>query len=93
VPPAVKAERNRLLLEDQDRRGMELHEPLIGRAVEVLAEGASLKRERAWSGRTRTNKITFFDNPGSVAIGDTVRVIVRRVLPQTLYGEFERKDS
>ncbi len=90
VPPEVKMARNQLLLEDQDRRGMELHEPLIGRALEVLAEGASLKRERLWSGRTRTNKIVFFDNPGSVAVGDEVRVVIKRVLPQTLYGELER---
>jgi tRNA-2-methylthio-N6-dimethylallyladenosine synthase len=93
VPASVKAERNKVLLEDQDRRGMELHEPLVGRAVEVLAEGASLKRERLWSGRTRTNKIAFFDNPGAVKAGDEVRVVITRVLPQTLYGDVERSGS
>jgi tRNA-2-methylthio-N6-dimethylallyladenosine synthase len=93
VPEEVKRRRNQLLLEDQDRRGMELHEPLIGQSLQVLAEGASLKRERLWSGRTRTNKITFFDNPVSVAAGDLVRVVIQRVLPQTLYGNFERMEA
>jgi tRNA-2-methylthio-N6-dimethylallyladenosine synthase len=87
VPAAEKMRRNKILLVDQDRRGMEIHEPLIGREIEVLAEGPSLRNESRWCGRTRTNKIAFFVNPGPVKVGDLVRIRITRVLPQTLYGD------
>jgi tRNA-2-methylthio-N6-dimethylallyladenosine synthase len=87
VPAAGKMARNKLLLEDQDTRGMRIHEPLVGRELEVLAEGPSLRNGSVWSGRTRTNKIAFYKNPGHVALGDLVRIRISRVLPQTLYGD------
>ncbi len=87
VSDAEKMRRNRILLEDQDRMGMAIHEPLIGRVLEVLAEGPSLRNESRWSGRTRTNKIVIFENPGTIAVGDLVRVRIGRVKPQTLYGD------
>jgi tRNA-2-methylthio-N6-dimethylallyladenosine synthase len=87
VPAAEKMRRNKILLVDQDRRGMEIHEPLIGRELEVLAEGPSLRNEARWCGRTRTNKIVFFVNPGTVAVGGLARIRITRVLPQTLYGD------
>lgn len=86
VSDADKRRRNRLLLDDQDRIGLALHEPLIGRDLEVLAEGPSLRNAGRWSGRTRTNKIVIFENPGTVRAGDRVQVRIGRVMPQTLYG-------
>ncbi len=88
VPVAEKVRRNKILLEDQDRRGMEIHGPLIGRELEVLAEGASLRNGSRWCGRTRTNKIVFFVNPGSLGVGDLARIRITKVLPQTLYGDW-----
>ncbi len=87
VPASEKMRRNKILLVDQDRRGMEIHEPLIGRDLEVLAEGPSLRNDARWCGRTRTNKIVFFVNPGTVTVGSLARVRITRVMPQTLYGD------
>jgi tRNA-2-methylthio-N6-dimethylallyladenosine synthase len=89
VPAAVKRARNQVLLEDQDVRGLALHAPLVGTAVEVLAEGPSLKAGKLWCGRTRTNKITFFDNTRALRVGDLAMIRITRVLPQTLYGDLE----
>ena len=87
VSTEEKMRRNKLLLVDQDRRGMEIHEPLIGRELEVLAEGPSLRNEKFWSGRTRTNKIVIFENAGALAPGSLARIRIARAMPQTLYGE------
>jgi tRNA-2-methylthio-N6-dimethylallyladenosine synthase len=81
-----KLRRNHVLLEDQDRRGLALHGVLVGQVVEVLAEGASLRNQDRWAGRTTTNRIVIFEPRTAVKAGDTVTVLVDRVGPQTLYG-------
>jgi tRNA-2-methylthio-N6-dimethylallyladenosine synthase len=89
VPDEEKRERNRLLLEDQDRRGQRLYDLLAGSAVEVLAEGPSPRNPERWTGRTRTNKIALFAPGAGLASGDLVRVRIERARPQTLYGSVE----
>lgn len=86
VPPEVKLRRNHILLEDQDRRGMELNNACIGRALEVLVEGPSLRNQARWAGRSSTNKIVIFDPREAVRSGDIVKVLIERVGPQVLYG-------
>jgi tRNA-2-methylthio-N6-dimethylallyladenosine synthase len=87
VPAAEKARRNRILLEDQDTRGLRLNEAWVGRATEVLAEGVSLRNDRRWSGRSPGNKIVVFDHQPGIAAGDLVPVKITRAKEQTLYGE------
>jgi len=89
VPPAEKRRRNRVLLEDQERRGLRINKDHVGRGVEVLAEGASPRNPARWSGRTRTNKIVVFEPRPGVTAGDLVRVRVERARAQTLYGQIE----
>jgi tRNA-2-methylthio-N6-dimethylallyladenosine synthase len=86
VPPEVKLRRNHILLEDQDRRGQELNNACIGRALEVLVEGPSLRNQARWAGRSSTNKIVIFDPREAVRAGDIVKVLIERVGPQVLYG-------
>ena len=81
-----KLRRNHVLLADQDRRGLDINGRLVGRAVEVLAEGASLRNKDRWAGRTTTNKIAIFDPSAGLKAGAIVRVLVERAGPQTLYG-------
>ncbi|MEI6515677.1 MAG: tRNA (N6-isopentenyl adenosine(37)-C2)-methylthiotransferase MiaB [bacterium] len=81
-----KARRNRVLLEDQDRRGQALNEATIGQEASVLVEGPSLRNKERWAGRSSTNKIVIFDPSESVHVGDIVTVCVERVGPQVLYG-------
>jgi tRNA-2-methylthio-N6-dimethylallyladenosine synthase len=86
VPPEEKARRNQVLLADQNRRGQALNERLVGRTVEALVEGPSLRNAARWSGRTRTNKIVVFEPASGIAAGDLIGVTVERATPQTLYG-------
>jgi len=81
-----KLRRNKVLLEDQDRRGRRLNEALVGGVQEVLVEGPSLRNKARWSGRGRTNKIVVFDPVPGCAAGGLVEVKIDRAMPQTLYG-------
>lgn len=89
VPAEEKMRRNKVLLDDQDRRSAENHASLVGKCVEVLAEGQSLRNSARWSGRTRTNKITVFEPAADTLPGSVVSVRVERVLPQTLQGHLD----
>ncbi len=86
VPPEEKRRRNHALLEEQNRRCLEINRALVGSQQEVLAEGPSRRNPVRWMGRTRTNKIVLFDAAAHVRRGDllTVRIDVAKI--QTLYG-------
>ena len=87
VADGEKRRRNRVLLEDQEVRGLDRNRRAVGAEVEVLAEGVSLRNAAMWSGRTRGNKIVVFDPRDGVRVGDLARVVVTRAMPQTLYGD------
>ena len=86
VPDAEKRRRDQVLLADQDARGLRVNKAWIGRTVEVLAEGPSLRNPSRWSGRTEQNKIVAFDPVPGLAPGAFVRVLVEDAHPQTLIG-------
>ena len=86
VSSEEKLRRNHVLLEDQDRRGIELNSACVGNLVEVLVEGPSLRNQERWAGRSSTNKIVIFDPRETVHVGDIVNVLIERVGPQVLYG-------
>ena len=86
VPEAEKLRRNHRLLEDQDRWCTELNEKLIGQLQSVLVEGQSKRNPDRWAGRTDSNKTVIFEPASAIRPGDYVRVVVERVMPQTLYG-------
>ena len=52
--------RFRLLEELQERIATEKNAALLGKTVEVLVEG---KHKGRWFGRSRTNRLVFFDDP------------------------------
>jgi tRNA-2-methylthio-N6-dimethylallyladenosine synthase len=81
-----KRRRNRVLLDDQERRSLRRNERFVGRRVEVLVEGVSLRNAARWSGRTRGNRIVVFEPAPGAEAGDCVTVVVDRAMPQTLYG-------
>ncbi len=87
VPPQEKMRRNQVLLKDMDILGVRRNERWVGRTVEVLAEGVSLRNKRRWAGRMPQNKIVVFEPVRSVAVGEMVRVRIRSAQPQTLHGE------
>jgi tRNA-2-methylthio-N6-dimethylallyladenosine synthase len=91
VTEEQKMRRNQVLLEDQDRRSLRINEGFTGQAVEVLAEGESLRNADRWSGRTGGNKIVVFEPDGICKAGDMVTVRIDRAMPQTLYGKVEKR--
>jgi tRNA-2-methylthio-N6-dimethylallyladenosine synthase len=89
VSEAEKMRRNHVLLQEQDRLGLKLNELMMGRKVEVLVEGKSLRNPDRWSGRTDTNVIVVFESPGNFRPGDIISVKIERAGTQTLYGNVE----
>ena len=87
VPDEEKMRRNQVLLDDLDRQGREINAAWVGRTVEVLAEGPSLRNASNWSGRTPQNKIAIFQRPEGAEVGDMIRLKVTRAAPQVLYCE------
>ena len=81
-----KVRRNKVLLEDQNLRGLKINEALIGKSLEVLVEGVSPRNSSRWLGRTSSNKIVVFDPPEGIKSGDLVNVSIERAMAQTLYG-------
>lgn len=74
VPLAVKKERLNRLMEVQNVSSLRRNEELIGKSVEVLAEGPS-KNPAVWTGRTRTGKLVLWPAEGRVYnAGDKVLV-------------------
>ena len=86
VPPDVKAERNRRLLEVAGRVAAARSRCLEGRTVEVLVDGRSKKNDAEVSGRTRCNRVVNFHGAGRVAVGDVAHVRVTEALPHSLRG-------
>jgi tRNA-2-methylthio-N6-dimethylallyladenosine synthase len=87
ISAEAKLRRNHRLLEDQDRRGLLINEGLVGRTLEVMAEGPSLRNRERWAGRTGSNKIVIFEPRAAVSAGDIVRIHIGKAGPQTLYGD------
>jgi tRNA-2-methylthio-N6-dimethylallyladenosine synthase len=86
LPDAVKAERNRRLLEVAQRIGLEQSTRLVGRTMEVLVDGISRRDAGQLAGRTRCNRVVNFDGQSRVAAGDIVHVRVTDALPHSLRG-------
>lgn len=86
VPEVEKQRRNQVLLADQDARTARINAELVGRTLDVMAEGPSARNPARWSGRTRTHKVVVFDPVETVRVADCVAVKIERVTTQALYG-------
>lgn len=76
VPLDVKKDRLNRLMEVQNLSSLRRNEEMLGKVVEVLAEGPS-RNPVVWTGRTRTNKIVLWPVEGKVyQPGDKVMVKV-----------------
>jgi len=83
VPEAEKMRRFRLLEGLQEGIVAGIHQELLGQVVEVLVEEA--QRPGHWRGRTRTNKLVFFDSTHA-SPGDRVPVRIEWTGPWSLRG-------
>jgi tRNA-2-methylthio-N6-dimethylallyladenosine synthase len=89
VDEAEKLRRFRLLETLQEKIAGEIHAAHVGQTVEVLVEEEPRGR---WKGRTRTNKLVFFEAAGDWR-GRLARVRITWAGPWSMRGEVERDDG
>ena len=83
--PAEEKERRRRAVDDlQERIVGEINAGLLGTTVEVLVEN---RHRGKWRGRTRTNKLVFFDIDGAGRQGELVQVRITHTGPWSLRAE------
>ncbi|MFQ5676932.1 MAG: tRNA (N6-isopentenyl adenosine(37)-C2)-methylthiotransferase MiaB [bacterium] len=85
VPPEKKTERIVRLNELQKSISLKKNKAAVGEHLEVLIEGPSKKNPTTWMGRTESNKTVILDK-GDFAAGDLVKVEIRDVTANTLFG-------
>ena len=61
IPKEIQGERFNRLLALQNDIALEKNQPLVGKTVRVLCDGESKNNSEAYSGRTESNKIVFFE--------------------------------
>jgi tRNA-2-methylthio-N6-dimethylallyladenosine synthase len=86
VSAGEKMRRFRLLEELQERIASEKNVSLLGKTVEVLVEG---KHKGRWFGRTRTNRLVFFDDPSREWGARLAMVEITRTSAWSLQGKME----
>jgi len=83
VPPEEKERRRQALDDLQTRIAADLNGRLLGETVEVLVEG---RKKGRWWGRTRTDRLVFFDDRRD-RLGDLAQVRITWTGPWSLVGE------
>jgi tRNA-2-methylthio-N6-dimethylallyladenosine synthase len=84
VPPAEKEHRRRAVDDLQKRIVGGINALFLDQTVEVLVE----ERHRGkWRGRTRTNKLVFFEVDGKDWAGQIAQVHITRTGPWSMQGE------
>jgi len=85
VPAEVKKGRLNKIEELQTAMANEINSQLRGEEVEVLVEG---KKGGKWFGRTRSNKLVFFEDAGD-RLGQVARIKIERASPWSLGGQIK----
>ncbi len=86
----VEKERRRIAVDDLQRRiCAEINAGHLGRTVEVLVEGRTKDR---WRGRTRTNKLVYFEDPRPL-LGKLVDVEITWTGPWSMIGRAADRHS
>ena len=82
VPREEKAQRLKQMDDLQAELLTKVNAGLLGQEVEVLVEGM---KKGKWQGRTRSNKLVFFEDAGD-HLGELVNVEIQRTSPWSLQG-------
>lgn len=86
VPYPVKQERNKILLETQNRISLEKNRAMVGKTVEVLVEGKSKNNLLKQSGRTCPNHIVILESSADLT-GQLIKVKITDATALSLRGE------
>jgi tRNA-2-methylthio-N6-dimethylallyladenosine synthase len=90
VPPQEKERRRRAVDDLQERIVGEINAQLLGQTVEVLVEE---RHKGKWRGRTRTNKLVFFEVDGREWTGQLAQVRITWTGPWSMQGEVQAARS
>jgi tRNA-2-methylthio-N6-dimethylallyladenosine synthase len=80
IPPDIKKARLYKVEEIQTKIAADINSRLMGKKVEVLVEG---KKGGKWYGRTRSNKLVFFES-GDDCLGRLIDVTIDKTSPWAL---------
>jgi len=86
VPLEVKKERLHRIESLQARIATEINSQLQGKLVEVLVEG---KKKGKWFGRTRSDKLVFFEDAGDW-LGQLATIQIEKTSPWSLGGRIKK---
>jgi tRNA-2-methylthio-N6-dimethylallyladenosine synthase len=86
VADLIKADRLNRLNDVVHAVAEERAQRFAGRTLEVLVEGPNPRDDRQAMGRTRHNKLCFFDGDGHALFGKLVMVQIELVRAYTLFG-------
>jgi tRNA-2-methylthio-N6-dimethylallyladenosine synthase len=89
VPPQEKERRRKAVEELQRQIAGEINAPLLGQTVKVLVEE---RQKGKWRGRTRTNKLVFFEDEGDWR-GKLAKVQITWTGPWSMQGSPMRASS
>ena len=87
IPEAEKTSRRQRVERQQEQIQTEINAGLVGRYQEILVEG---RRRGKWQGRTRSNKLVFFEDE-AYHKGNLVTVKIDRSSPWSLQGSLAVK--
>ncbi len=83
VPAAEKTRRLKIVEQLQEQIATEINAGMLGKTVEVLVDG---KKKGKWQGRTRSDKLTFFNSDGDY-LGSLVNIKVEKTSAWSLQGK------
>jgi tRNA-2-methylthio-N6-dimethylallyladenosine synthase len=86
VPEEEKMRRFRLLEELQERIAAEKNAGMLGKSLQVLVEG---KHKLRWYGRTRANRLVFFDDPSRDWSAQLAEVEITHTAAWSLQGNIK----
>ena len=83
-----KRKRHKSVEQLQEKISKEINTSLIGQYFDILVEG---KNRNRWYGRTRTNKLVYFDSEDDMS-GDIVKTHIYESSPWSLTGHVQGSD-
>ncbi|MCD6391071.1 MAG: tRNA (N6-isopentenyl adenosine(37)-C2)-methylthiotransferase MiaB [Dehalococcoidia bacterium] len=83
IPASVKKDRLNKIEELQTAVASEINSQLQGKEVEILVEG---RKKGKWFGRTRSNKLVFFEDAGDW-LGQLAIIRIEKTSPWSLRGK------
>jgi tRNA-2-methylthio-N6-dimethylallyladenosine synthase len=84
IPAAEKERRRKAIDQLQEQIVGQINAELLGQTVEILVEG---RHKGKWRGRTRTNKLVFFEVDAKDWTGHLVPVRITRTGPWSMQGQ------